>query len=195
MAEPQVTFTFNVPEDFDETARQIVGRKAVDLIIERTNNGVDRYGNKFAPYSESYINSLDFKNAGKSADEVNLQLTGEMLLGGLQVISQGPGFVTLGFEPGTPENDKAAWNQASDNGPSRSFVGLMDKELELIIAETRIEQPRNLSSLRDDEIIQRVVVTPGRSITSQRKIAKTVTRDLIKNILKQQGVDISQEDE
>lgn len=170
MSEPQKKRRFNLPRDFDAVDRAKAATLIRDKIIARTDKGVDSEGQKFAGYSETYVNSLEFKIAGKSKNEVNLQLSGDML-NSIQVIGEGPGYVTLGFDEGTPENDKAVWAERSDNGPSRKFLGLTEAELELIIAEIRTDRPRNLNALVNEEY----AVTAG----------KNVTNSVINNILNQ----------
>jgi hypothetical protein len=127
-------------------------------------------GKKFAPYSQSYAESQDFKIAGKSKNEVNLQLSGDTIKS-MQILQNNPGYVTIGFNDGTPENDKAAWAQADDNGPQRRFLSLSDKELEQIIAEVKVNRPTSLKSLAKEE--------------QRPKAVKSITDSFIKNLLKQ----------
>lgn len=54
------------------------GALAIDRIIERTLEGKDKNGKAFKPYSKAYKESLSFQ-LYKSGNNVNLELTGEML--------------------------------------------------------------------------------------------------------------------
>lgn len=139
MSEPAQRFTFKVPDEFDAFDREAIAEEVIEYIRQRTEEGRDINGAPFAPYSKSYINSLEFEIAGKSPYEVNLRLTGDMMES-IKLITHSTGSVTIGFEPGE-ENDKAAWAAASDNGPSRRFLGVMEDELEDIIDRYRKENP------------------------------------------------------
>lgn len=140
MSEPQKKSRINLPKDLSQEARTLLADKVISLIKERTDKNKDVDGSKFAPYSNSYVASQDFKNAGKSKSDVNLRLTNEMM-DSIQLIDQGPGFITIGFESGTDANDKAVWQERSDNGPSRKFVGINDKDLTRLLAEVQVEMP------------------------------------------------------
>lgn len=143
MAESQQTFTFRVPLSLDQQARIDIGERVVDFIRERTDKGLDKNNIPFKGYSDSYVNSLDFKIAGKSRGDVNLQLTGDMLTD-LQVLRTGTtGFITIGFEEGTDENDKAAWqrNNTRSSFPKRDFLGITQKDLDKIINKYIAENP------------------------------------------------------
>ena len=69
--------------------RRRIAEELIDVMITRTEEGVGVYGNpndprslkkrRFPGYSDTYINSLDFKIAGKSPGSVNLKLSGDML--------------------------------------------------------------------------------------------------------------------
>lgn len=98
----------------------------------RTLEGRDLEGNKFAPYSKRYKESKDFQIAGKSST-VDLRLTHEMM-NSLEVLESGAGSITIGFT--NPEaGKKAEWAEASDNGPSRKFMGVTDAELSSILKQ------------------------------------------------------------
>lgn len=153
-SEPQQKFIIDIPVEFDEVERQKIAELSVQRIVARTDVGIDKTGKRFSPYSASYVNSLDFKIAGKNRNEVNLQLTGDMI-NSLQILESKPGKIILGYNEGTIENDKAAWAAASDNGPSRKFLGLKPEELELILAEVRMSRPKTLSGLAKQEMTLR----------------------------------------
>lgn len=140
MSEPQKKSRINIPRDLSEEERNLLADKVVNLIKERTDKNKDINGSKFAPYSKSYVESKDFKNAGKSKSDVNLRLSNEMM-DSIQLIDQGPGYITVGFESGTDANDKAVWQERSDNGVSRKFVGINDKDLARLLAEVKVESP------------------------------------------------------
>lgn len=171
MREPQQIVRISLPNDWNEEDRLRAGTLIRKTIIQRTredNRDVD--GNKFPGYSESYKNSIDFKIAGKDPNKVDLTLSGDML-DSIQTIKHGDGYIDIGFTSGTLENDKAAWSAASDNGPSRKFLGLTDSEKEIIFAE--VETGRTQDST-------------GVSQNLELKIAKEDNR--VQNLLKRFGI-------
>jgi hypothetical protein len=128
-----------LPKSYTPMERQAIAKEIVDLIRKRTQEeGVDRRGKPFASYSASYVKSLNFKIAGKSKKDVNLTLSGDMM-GALDVISDSPGKVIIGFENGSQENGKADGNirgtygQKSQVGPRRDFLGISKQDLQRIL--------------------------------------------------------------
>jgi hypothetical protein len=121
------------PDQKDEVADLIIER-----IVNRTDQGKDKDGRKFAGYSKSYKESLDFKVAGKT-NKVDLQLSGDMLAA-LSVLDQTSRSVVIGFERGSEENAKADGNirgtygkPTPDPKKARDFLGITDRELSKII--------------------------------------------------------------
>lgn len=138
MAESQQKFTVNIPVELNASERLELAELIIDHVYERTDSGLDVNNKSFTPYAKSYSKSKDFRLAGKS-NVVNLQLTGEMMRS-LEVINHTSGEITIGYETGTEENDKAAWAAASDNGPSREFLGISDKTLNLLIKSIELNR-------------------------------------------------------
>lgn len=138
MAEPHLFKKIEIPSDLSRDARIALADEIVSFIKERTDRNLDINGAKFAAYSPEYVASADFKAAGKSKGDVNLRLTNEMM-DSIQVLDISQSSITIGFDAGSPANDKGVWNQASDNGPSRKFLGVNEKDLEKLIAKVKIE--------------------------------------------------------
>lgn len=65
----------------DEETLQAIGQATIDYIRERASNGLGLGGQQLKPakYKDSYANSPDFKAAGKSQNDVNMKLSGDML--------------------------------------------------------------------------------------------------------------------
>jgi hypothetical protein len=158
MSEVQQKVRIEIPNDLDSTDRLKLGRAVVNHILERTANNTDVNGKRFANYSKAYANSLEFKIAGKSKNDPNLRLQGDML-DSLGILEHGPGYVTVGYSAGSQENNKAAWAAASDNGPSRRFLGIQEADLEILIADIRTEIPTNVRELTREEIVQKRIAT------------------------------------
>lgn len=141
MAEPQKVVRFNLPDDFDSSDRIRAATLIKKIIVERTESGIDKDGKAFADYSDDYVNSREFAIAGKTEGSVDLTLTGDML-NSILTLNHDTGYVDLGYKEGTFENDKAVWNERNQGvenkrGPARKFLGILDEELELVIAEVR----------------------------------------------------------
>lgn len=133
----------SVPEDLNPAQRLELGDLIIEHIFDRTNRGIDKKGKSFPGYSKEYINSLDFKNAGKSKNKVDLQLSGDMLAA-MQILNQKNGNIRIGFERGTVENAKADGNIRGTYGtdvPSRKkardFLGIESKKLRELIDYVR----------------------------------------------------------
>lgn len=133
-----------IPEDLKPSERLELADLVIEHIVDRSDRGLDKDGRKFPKYSKNYIKSLDFKNAGKSPSQVNLQLSGDMLAA-LKLLSHKNGELTVGFEKGSQENDQAEGNIKGTYGQptpipgkKRDFLGIDSKKLnELILAVKR----------------------------------------------------------
>lgn len=128
-----------IPKDLDKSQRLELADLIIEHIVDRTDRGIDKDGKKFPKYSKNYTKSLDFRNAGKSASKVDLQLSGDMLAA-LDVLNHDKGKIRIGFENGSEENDKAEGNilgsYGGDPNPSkaRDFLGLKPSKLKELIA-------------------------------------------------------------
>lgn len=129
--------------------REILGRAILEHIRQRTEGGtgVRRQGRGFSlysfpSYSESYTESLDFKVAGKSKNDIDLTLSGDMLAS-MDVLRDTPRSITIGFKNNTEENSRAEGNQLGSYGRSpnpkkaRRFLGLTASELETLLESVR----------------------------------------------------------
>lgn len=130
--------TLELPKDLDPATREAVAADVIEHIRQRTVKGVDKNGSKFPKYSETYINSMAFKLAGKSKNRIDLTLSGDMLEA-LTVLSHKPGKVTIGFEKGTEENARAdgnirgAYGGSPDPNKARDFLGIDEAALDAIV--------------------------------------------------------------
>ena len=149
--------TFRVSNKLNSSQREVAAGLIIQEIFDRTQRGVDKNGKPFKSYTEQYVNSLDFKNTGKSRGDVNLTLTGDML-GGLQLISHSPGLITIGY----PETSSFTANKAEGNitgsygktpnrDNARDFLGLPKTVLERIskrvLADSSVDNERASTEL------------------------------------------------
>jgi len=131
-----------IPPEFKPAQRRELGDLIIEHIYDRTNRGVDKSGKKFPGYSESYLKSLDFKNAGKSKGNVNLELSGDMLAA-IELLKDAKGSVRIGFERGSDENDKAEGNILGSYGgepnrkKARDFLGIQPGKLKELVRYVR----------------------------------------------------------
>jgi hypothetical protein len=128
-----------IPEDLTPAEREELGERILDFIRDRTERGIgvkprgDGWVNvTFPPYSDSYINSPAFKAAGKSANKVNLKLSGDMMAA-MDLLSHSPGSILIGYKNGTENNDKAEGN--ADRG--RDHLGISKSDLNMLINQVR----------------------------------------------------------
>lgn len=134
---------FSIPIDFNEEQRFQVAQLIIEKIQENTSQGKNRYGSSMPKYSEEYKQSLDFKNAGKGSLP-NLHLSGDMLAS-IELISDKPGEVVIGYKAGdslagqVEGNVIGSYGGNPDPSHARPFIGLPQKQLDLIIAKVRSE--------------------------------------------------------
>jgi len=160
-----VSQTINLKELFGVNLRgrdelkQAVGQAIIDKIVERTKAGKAVGGKRDLrkPYSEEYQDSLDFKAFGKSKNDVNMTLTGDML-GSIDITEVSGNKVTIGFSD-DEEGAKAHGHQTGKNGQvprmKRPFFGLNKSELAEIKREFKSEINKALKEDRkgDDEFL------------------------------------------
>jgi hypothetical protein len=121
-------FGDNLPDSF--RFRQAIGQAIIDKIKSRAQNNLSRTGSRFPNYSKEYSESMEFIAAGKSRDNPNLTLSGDML-GLLDITSEGEGFIEIGWNDFL-EAEKAHGHITGAVGRTRDFLGLPNKEIEEI---------------------------------------------------------------
>ena len=138
-----------IPAGLTKDQREALATEILEHIRQRSESGVGvkKQGKGFSlynfpGYSAGYKGSLDFKVAGKSSS-VDLTLSGDMLAA-MDALKIGKEVITVGFEAGTSENDRAEGNQIGSYGkPSgnprkaRRFLGLTADELSTLIAKVK----------------------------------------------------------
>jgi hypothetical protein len=127
-----------IPDFYGPTEREAIAREVLDHIRNRTQKkNVDKNGKPFPKYSKEYVESLNFKIAGKN-NRVDLTLSGDML-GAMDLLNHKSGEIMIGFENGSPENAKADGNirgtygQKSPTGKARDFLGIEKSALREIL--------------------------------------------------------------
>jgi hypothetical protein len=115
----------------DENLRLKIAQAAMDKIIDRTQEGLDRNGRPFHKYSKSYMESLAF-NLDKTGATPNLTLTGDML-GNMDVVDDDETSFTIAIDD--MDAPKAFNHITGDTLPRRDFFGLSKSELDDLRSE------------------------------------------------------------
>lgn len=122
--------------------KEAIGGAIIERIQERTKNKksmrIDSKGRGYegdlkAPYSKSYAESAEFKAYGKSKNNVNMTLTGDML-NLIDIKKQSGNTITIGWFDKV-ENNKAFNHCTGDTVPKRPFFGISKGELKDIKKE------------------------------------------------------------
>jgi len=149
-----------IPKSYGPDEREAIALELIEKIIERTQKGKDKNGDKFPAYSKSYKNSLNFKIGGKTS-KVDLTLSGDMLAD-MQLLAHKSGEVVIGYENGTESNAKAEGNIKGTYGkkvpnPDRAkdFLGVQKKEVKEVLDLYPI---KDIEARRDrTELIKEIV--------------------------------------
>jgi hypothetical protein len=146
-----------------------------DYIALRTEKGLGKnqkpWSGKAATYSETYANSLDFKIAGKSKNNVNLTLSSEML-GSLNPSVKGSE-ITIDLE-GEDNKAKAEGNikgtygkKSPIPGKARNFLDLAPGELRAILANYPLRGEGAAQKRRENVQTSRDSGASARSIVAE----------------------------
>lgn len=131
----QQKFKVKISKKYNPQERVAIGVEIIDHIIERSKAGKDKKNNDLPSYSKGYVDSFDFKLAGKSK-KPNLELSGEML-NSLTVLNHKSGEITVGiprdddFNNAKAEgNIKGTYGQKKPiKGKKRDFMGISRSDL------------------------------------------------------------------
>lgn len=121
---------FNIPNNSE--LKFAIAQSMVNKIVDRTLSNKDAFGSSFAKYSKEYINSLAFQAYDKSAGDVNMKLTGEML-DSIEVASTSGNKIVIRIMP--DQAPKAFNHITGDTVKKRNFFGITDKEIAQIKKE------------------------------------------------------------
>ena len=160
-----------IPKAYKPNARRAIAQQIIDFIVNRTGRGrgIDNkpWGGKAGSYSQSYKDSLDFKNAGKT-NTVNLELSSDML-NSLELLSSKRGEITLGYAAGDPINDKVEGNRLGTYGQkkpipgkARDFLGIRKEDLNRILKKF----PRGKSQEAVAELENEIQETAERTVSN-----------------------------
>lgn len=163
-----------------------IGQALLDRILERTADGIDVNGDKFPKYSDAYKKSLPFKAWGKSAGDVNLELTGQML-GTLDFINEGSNDLTLGWD--NEEQILKAYNHITgDTVPKRDFFGANQADIDAVAKQFEGELSRVRQNREEETQERRAAVTDALAIfEAYESLSGSRENDLLGELLRGQS--------
>lgn len=148
-------FEIEIPEDYSADAREAIADDLLELIRDRTANGLDWKGNPLRKYSKEYVESVNFEIAGKSKNEVNFTQTGDTLAA-MKLLESEPGRIVIGWEKGSTANAIADGNirgtygrDKPDPSKARPILGVTKKELREVLADYPVSKPDKLQASID----------------------------------------------
>jgi len=172
--------TINLKDEFGidfkgfKSLREAIGEAVLNQIRTRTARGdgmnfrgIGGTPTKLKkPYSDEYIENLDFKAFGKSRGRINMTLTGDML-GLMDVKKQTGNSITIGWDDA--EQNAKAYNHSSPvrsntTVPYRPFFGVSKKELTKIKKQFG-KEIKSAMRLKDD----------GKKKAFEERVAKLLT--------------------
>lgn len=141
LSEDEVSLEIDLTKMFgkrivDPALRRNIAESFIDIILKRTDSGYGVDGNgrqvKFPKYSETYIESDEFKAFDKEPSQVNMKLTGSMLAS-IDLLSERPEAIRIGID--NEEAPKAFNHITGDTVKKRPFLGLTSDDIEKVKQE------------------------------------------------------------
>lgn len=154
-----------------------IAQATIDYVKERVDSGFGIGGKKLkSPYSDAYAKSLAFQAAGKSKNDVNMQLTGDML-GSLDVV-ESRGSV---FKYGIAEEDeipKAYNHQTGDTVPKREWFGVTrDEFIDNVLTNFDSEIEDIKREVPEDELFGGAILRSATRIINQSDVFDDLLED------------------
>lgn len=165
----------NAPISLDPVLQREIAQATIDYIknrVEDENLGLGRKALK-SPYQKSYQESLDFQAAGKSASNVNMMLSGDMM-GSIDVIDEGE-TVKIGID-NPAVMPRAYGHQSGFKGHpnkkmaeyKREFFGVTDDEVKKFV----------LADFEDDINALREGLRPTQADNELAQVQNNIFRNL-----------------
>jgi hypothetical protein len=123
---------------FTDREKDVIAQLFIDKVAERAAKGLDIHGRKLPNYSESYSESAEFRAFGKSQENPNMRLTGDMI-DQLEPLDASKDKIKIGWTEQL-QNAKAHGNITGQNGAwdkKRDFFGLSVADIEQIKKEVK----------------------------------------------------------
>ena len=151
-----------VSKNYSETEREMIGEKAIELILKRTAKGLDEKSKPFKKYSPEWAKE-------KGSHHVDLKYTGDMLSELTIVSAEESGKVVIGYEGSSEVAGQAEGNITGIRGRSkkivnpRPFLGITQKEKDWILAnvdQSSVGREQAKTSFLD-QLIKNIVRSQG----------------------------------
>lgn len=149
----------------DPTLVKQIGQAVIDYMKERVGAGKGIGGIELhKPYTKEYANSLEFKAAGKSINDVNMRLSGDMLES-IDILSENGPEIKIGIND-SEQAPKAHGHITGHEGEwkyKRKFFGITQKEFkEEILPQFRsaIKNVKDTSGELQNLAIEEILKTP-----------------------------------
>jgi len=124
----------SIPKTFRPKERIAIATAIIERIVTRTQEGLDRNDTPFKKYSKKYA-----ALKGVGVDDVDLVLTGEMLLD-LEMVNHKNGEITIGYKSPSEElagkvkgNRTGSYGDVPNKKKARDYLGISESDLNLII--------------------------------------------------------------
>lgn len=170
------TLDFNKLTGVDVSSDKVLMRAMAQAIIDYhktradNNKGLDGQALK-SPYSKAYRTSLDFAAAGKSASDVNMQLSGDML-GSLDILYESGSKIKIGVSDesvlprayGHQSGFKGHPNESAMRQYKREWFGVTEKEAKEIILKEFGSELRPFRDTRPQARAQDQMISVARSL-------------------------------
>lgn len=147
-----------IPDGYTPAERMAIGEAIVEFIRDRvTGKNLDKRNHSLPGYSKAYVESLNFKIAGKSKRDVNFTQSGDTLAA-LDVLDTSDGMVRIGWENGSKENAiadgniRGTYGHSHPIGPKRDILGITKKDLTQVLEQFPLDDQAtrdNLQGFRD----------------------------------------------
>jgi len=137
MAKFRPYFEIELSTEYSKSEREAIALEIIDEIITRTENGKDKNGESFAPYSPAYI-----KEKGQS--NVDLTFSGDMLAS-MELIANNKGKIRIGYSKDYDGLGKLEGNMLGTYGNKkpvtkpRDFLGIPKSDLNSILSNFPID--------------------------------------------------------
>lgn len=149
-------------DSIDEGVAYAIGSELVDRIVSITESGRSPKGNSLKSYDKDYIDSEEFKAAGKSANDVNMTLYGDMLAQ-LEPIRFVNGSIVLGWQDSLQQKKAYAHmtgfkgHPTIKNGPKREFLAVSQKMLDEV-KDQFIDQVGSPNEQRSSSVLSAIEI-------------------------------------
>ena len=161
MAKFKPFFEVELSKEYSPDERRAIAAEIIDLVITRTENGIDASGRNFVKYSKKYAEE-------KGQANVDLTFSGDMLAE-LKLVQERSGLVRIGYHSDDEVVGKVEGNVLGTYGQEkpvtkgRNFLGITAKDLKSILSNYPIgdkeKRSERVSDIASADIIARDIIS------------------------------------